>query len=148
MSDVALLDVNVLIALFDNEHKYHDLVSDWLIDYIDLGNHWASCPNTQNGCLRIISLPKYPNRFDIGVIQSQLTKATQHRNHIFLPDDISLTQANLIDWQKVQGHNQLTDIYLIALTQKHHAKFVTLDSKIDLATLPSLNEKDVIFLLS
>lgn len=40
MSDVALLDVNVLIALFDNEHKYHDLVSDWLIDYIDLGNHW------------------------------------------------------------------------------------------------------------
>lgn len=146
MSDIALLDVNVLIALFDNEHKYHDLVTDWLIDYTDLGNRWASCPITQNGCLRIVSLPKYPNRFDIVVIQSQLAKATGHHNHVFLPDDISLTQTNLVDWRKVQGHNQLTDIYLLVLAQKHQAKFVTLDNRLELAILPRINKSEVIVL--
>lgn len=146
MSDVALLDVNVLIALFDNEHKYHERVTDWLIDYTDIGNRWASCPITQNGCLRIVSLPKYPNRFDITVIQSQLTKATQHHSHVFLPDDISLTQSNLVDWRKVQGHNQLTDIYLLALAQKHQAKFVTLDNRLDLSILPTLDKQTVVFL--
>lgn len=49
----ALLDVKVLIALHDSDHVHHDRASRWLKTHIELG--WASCPLTQNGCLRIMS---------------------------------------------------------------------------------------------
>ena len=56
----ALLDVNVLIALLDGSHIYNRLVTDWLERNIDAG--WASSPITQNGCIRILSQPNYPNQ--------------------------------------------------------------------------------------
>lgn len=37
-SKTALLDVNVLIALFDMEHQYHDLVGEWLLAWKNQGN--------------------------------------------------------------------------------------------------------------
>ena len=55
----ALLDVNVLIALLDENHTHHATVSDWFADHIEHG--WASCPLTQHGYVRIVSQPRYPN---------------------------------------------------------------------------------------
>ena len=51
----ALLDVNLLIALLDAGHIHHRVVTEWLGRELDSG--WASCPITQNGCLRILSQP-------------------------------------------------------------------------------------------
>jgi hypothetical protein len=53
----ALLDVYVLIALLDGSHIHHGLVTDWLAGNLEGG--WASCPITQNGCIRILSQPSY-----------------------------------------------------------------------------------------
>ncbi len=50
----ALLDVNVLIALLDAGHVHHATASVWLYANVEKG--WASCPLTQNGCLRILRL--------------------------------------------------------------------------------------------
>jgi predicted nucleic acid-binding protein len=47
----ALLDVNVLLALFDADHAEHRRARDWLASEIHHG--WASCPVTQNGFVRI-----------------------------------------------------------------------------------------------
>ena len=55
----ALLDVNVLVALLDASHLHHRSATDWLAAHAEAG--WASCPLTQNGCLRILSMPSYPN---------------------------------------------------------------------------------------
>jgi predicted nucleic acid-binding protein len=55
----ALLDVNVLIALLDSDHVHHARARAWLKENIRHG--WASCPLTQNGCIRIMSQPGYPN---------------------------------------------------------------------------------------
>jgi len=33
MSGVALLDVNVLVALFDPDHVHHELAHDWFADH-------------------------------------------------------------------------------------------------------------------
>ena len=55
----ALLDVNVLIALLDADHLHHARAAAWLADNIKAG--WASCAITQNGCVRIMSQPGYPN---------------------------------------------------------------------------------------
>ena len=55
----ALLDVNVLIALHDREHVHHEHSAQWLETNIEHG--WASCPLTQNGCLRVMGQPGYSN---------------------------------------------------------------------------------------
>ena len=49
----ALLDIGVLIALLDSEHMYHGVTTKWVAAHEKQG--WASCPLTQNGCIRIMS---------------------------------------------------------------------------------------------
>ena len=48
---VALLDVNVLVALFFADHIRHELAHDWLADHRAYG--WATCPLTENGFIRV-----------------------------------------------------------------------------------------------
>ena len=48
----ALLDVNVLIALLDSDHTSHVVALSWFEKHAREG--WASCPITQNGCVRIM----------------------------------------------------------------------------------------------
>lgn len=50
----SLLDVNVLIALLDADHNSHARALAWLKAHAASG--WASCPLTQNGCVRVVSL--------------------------------------------------------------------------------------------
>lgn len=126
----ALLDVNVLIALFDNTHQYHFVTNQWLADHVLQGNRWATCPITQNGCLRILSTPSYPNPFSLSAIKHKLQKVTAHPSHEFWSADISLTDDSLVNWSHITGHKQLTDVYLLALTAHHHGIFVSLDTKI------------------
>lgn len=54
----ALLDVNVLIALLDAGHVHHARAAAWLER--EIGQGWASCPITQNGCIRIMAQPACP----------------------------------------------------------------------------------------
>ena len=56
---VHLLDVNVLIALVDPAHIQHDPAHDWFarVGY----KAFATCPLTENGLVRIVGHPKYPN---------------------------------------------------------------------------------------
>ena len=43
----ALLDVNVLIALFDETHVHHEAAHDWFADNRAAG--WATCAITRTG---------------------------------------------------------------------------------------------------
>ena len=52
MSRVALLDVNVLVALFNPVHVHQELAHDWFADHRASG--WATCPLTENGFLRVL----------------------------------------------------------------------------------------------
>jgi predicted nucleic acid-binding protein len=54
-----LLDVNVLIALIDPSHVGHDAAHGWFANTGFLS--WATCPITENGVIRIVGHPKYPN---------------------------------------------------------------------------------------
>ena len=55
---IALLDVNVLIALLDPQHVHHNAAHHWFSSQVPIG--WATCPLTQNGVLRILGNPRYP----------------------------------------------------------------------------------------
>ena len=53
MVSASLLDVNVLIASVDEGHVAYKTVHAWLRE--SAGRHWATCPLTQAGFVRIIS---------------------------------------------------------------------------------------------
>lgn len=124
----ALLDVNVLIALLDAAHVRHAEAHQWLARYFDQG--WASCPLTQNGCIRIMSQPSYPGVLRSAEVAARLSEAAAHPAHDFWPDDVSLLENGLLDWSRVLGHRQTTDAYLLALAVRHGGRFVTFDRRI------------------
>lgn len=138
----ALLDVNVLIALMDSTHIHHSHAMAWLHDHIDQG--WASCPLTQNGCVRIMSQPSYPNSRASVEIASLLREATLSPAHQFWPDDISLLDDKLFNWQHLLQPRQLTDAYLLALAVHNAGVFVTFDHAISLAAISGATDKHLI----
>lgn len=129
----ALLDVNVLIALLDAAHVGHAKATAWLEG--EVSNGWASCPLTQNGCIRIMSQPAYPGTLAAAEVAGRLAEAARGPAHAFWPDDLSLLDEGVLDWSRVLGHRQVTDNYLLALAVRHGGRFVTFDARIDHAAV-------------
>ena len=128
-----LLDINVLIALLDENHTHHTAASDWLAGNIHQG--WASCPLTQNGCVRIMSQSRYPNALSVSEVMIRLLSAVSTRHHEFFADDISLLDDAAVDRERIISPRQLTDVYLLALAVEHDARLVTLDKSIPMAAV-------------
>lgn len=130
----ALLDVNVLIALIDEEHIHHARATDWLA--AESASGWASCPLTENGCIRIVSEPRYPNTRPASEVVRVLQQGTRGADHAFWPDSVSLLAPRALAWDRVLSARQLTDCYLLALAVAHGGRLVTLDRGIPLAAVP------------
>jgi uncharacterized protein len=127
----ALLDVNVLIALLDADHSLHARAIAWFS--VSAKEGWASCPITQNGCVRIMSHPRYSNPLPVRAVIQRLGEAVKSdHHHEFWPDDISLLDTKIADPARIHGPRQLTDLYLLALAVGHGGKFVTFDASIPL----------------
>jgi toxin-antitoxin system PIN domain toxin len=121
----ALLDVSVLLPLFDGGHVHHQRAIAWCTENAKAG--WASCPLTQNGFVRIVCQPKYPRparmRDALGVLRQQIERA----DHEYWPDDISIADAELFNPAFVLGPSQIADVYLLGLAVKHGGRLVTFD---------------------
>src|SRR5215213_7577531 len=128
----ALLDINVIIALLDPDHTFHDRAHVWWAQNQSKG--WASCPITENGTVRIMSNPAYSSRvrFAPADLVARIRTFASQTNHIFWPDDISLRDAGTFTAAHILGSRQLTDIYLLALATKHGGRLSTFDSSIPL----------------
>lgn len=140
----ALLDVNVLIALLDSDHASHDSAIDWFAKQAREG--WASCPITQNGCIRIMSNPGYPNPLPVQAVVQRLAGACRENVHEFWPDDVSLLDSRIVDPSRIHGPRQLTDIYLLSLAVKHQGKLVTFDAGIPLAAVRKAAQQNLLVL--
>jgi toxin-antitoxin system PIN domain toxin len=140
----ALLDVNVLIALLDSDHALHDSAMSWFAKHAREG--WASCPITQNGCIRIMSNPGYPNPLPVQAVIKHLAEACREDIHQFWPDEVSLLDPDAIDSTRIHGPRQLTDIYLLALAVRHEGRFVTFDSGIPLAAVRTATTRNLLVL--
>ncbi len=135
----ALLDVNVLVALLDDAHIHHIEATAWLAR--NLRHGWASCPLTQNGCLRILSLPRYLNRQAPREVAARLAEAVADPSHAFWPDSLSLLDGARVSWDHVLGTRQITDVYLLALAVSHGGRLVTFDRAISLHAVPGAARK-------
>jgi hypothetical protein len=138
----ALLDVNVLIALLDSDHASHGAAMSWFARHAREG--WASCPITENGCIRIMSNAGYPNALPIRAVMQRLADACNEDVHEFWSDEISLLNPGVFNWTRIHGPRQLTDIYLLALAVSHAGRFVTFDGKIPLEAVRRATAQNLI----
>lgn len=129
-----LLDVNVLIALIDPAHVGHDLTHKWFAR--EGSRSWATCPITENGVLRIIAHPKYPNSRGTPAAAAPLIAGLRAApGHEFWADEISLFGSPLVDAERIASHAQVTDTYLLALAAARGGKLATLDRKLSAAAV-------------
>ena len=140
----ALLDVNVLIALLDADHSLHARATHWFAGHARSG--WASCPITQNGCIRIMSHPSYPNALSVRAVIERLMEACASAFHEFWPDDVSLLDAKVADSARIHGPRQLTDLYLLALAVRHNGQFVTFDASVSVDAIRSAGKRHLLTL--
>ena len=129
----ALLDVNVLLALFDAEHVHHAKALAWWSEHRSDG--WASCPLTQNGFVRIMSNPGYARPLAFAEAMVLLRAQVMQPGHVFWPDDISLADEVYFDHERMRGPNQITDAYLLALAVKNGGRLVTFDRAFPVAAV-------------
>lgn len=129
----ALLDVNVLIALHDRDHVHHQQAAHWFEANIDQG--WASCPLTQNGCLRIMSQAGYSNPQPFAALSTMLRRSTATKFHALWSDDISILDARLFHHPRIHSASQLTDLYLLGLAVRHKGRLASFDQRIPLSAV-------------
>ena len=135
-----LLDVNVWIALLDDAHVAADRANEFIATP---RLHIATCPLVENCVIRVMNLPMYGRRGAIGLdlVRRQLARACVELNHEFWPDDVSLRDDSVADFARVHGHNQITDLYLLALAVKHGGALVTFDQGISLDAVRGATSK-------
>jgi len=129
-----LLDINILVALFDAAHVHHEAAHRW---FAAVGNSsWATCPITENGFVRVLSNPAYPTvSASPGELAGRLRAFCSEPGHVFWHDVVSVTDSSLFDMSRSSGHQQITDLYLAGLAVRHGGKLATFDTSIPVAAL-------------
>ena len=130
-----LLDVNVLVALFDPGHLHHEAAHHWFASAREEG--WATCPMTQNGLVRVISNPAYPGRrTTVADAVDRLRQFTESGGHTHWPDDLSILLPGSLDASHLTGHREITDAYLLALAIHHEGSLATFDRSVRTSAVP------------
>lgn len=129
----ALLDVHVLLDLFDADHAHHARAHEWLAEGVEHG--WATCATTQNGFVRVISQARYPTPVPPTQAVAALRRACDREVHEFWSCDISLLDDRIIDPTRLHGPRQVTDAYLVALAVAHGGRLVTFDRSLPLSAV-------------
>jgi uncharacterized protein len=138
---VSLLDVNVLIALIDPAHEFHGSAHHWFKR--NRHNGWATCPITENGCLRIMGKPGYPfPGLTVNRVRGILAELVQVEGHRFWPDSFSMLDASRINFAD-GGSKQLTDLYLIGLANTHGGRLATFNQKIRWSSVTGCRPDDL-----
>ena len=132
LAQVALLDVNVLVALFDPEHVHHEAAHAWFGE--SRGRGWATCAITENGFVRVVSNPRYPgSRTTSADAARRLGQLCRSAGHRFWPASVSIRDRERFDYRQMGGHRRVTDLWLLALAVSQGGCLVTFDRAIPLA---------------
>jgi toxin-antitoxin system PIN domain toxin len=124
-----LLDVNLLIALIDPTHVGHDAAHRWFA--ATGAASWATCPLTENGVLRIVGHPKYPNSAGSpAAVAPIVARLGNLPGHVFWKDDLSLLHSAVVDVARIATSAQVTDTYLLALAVAHKGRLATFDRRL------------------
>jgi len=142
---IALLDVDVLVALFDPAHLHHEAAHAWFAAHRAPG--WATCPITENGLVRAVSHPDYPGRrVTVGDAVERLSAFSEAEDHHFWPDSTSLRRRSRIDVGRLEGSGQVRSAYLLLLAVDNEGRFVTFDEETPLAAVSQATPEQLVVL--
>lgn len=119
-----LADLNVLVALTDVDHEHYAKATKWLDGP---GHHnWGVCALTGAGLLRLLTNPRIGS-VSVAEASQVLASLVDHPGYRFWPinDDWATLAAPFIE--RVFGHQQITDAYLLGLAIKEGGVLVTMD---------------------
>jgi hypothetical protein len=126
----ALLDVNLLVALFDPDHIHHETAHDWFADNASEG--WATCPVTEAGFVRVLANPTYGAAISRpSELIARLRRFCRGPQYQFWAGDVSLRDETLFDPAFVTSRHT-TDIYLLGLAKRRRGRLATFDRTIPL----------------
>ena len=122
-----LADVNVLIALTDEEHIHHERVTRWF----DTSGHrdWGVCAFSEAGFLRVMTNPKGGGR-SVEAATALLARLSNYAGYRFWPIAEGWASLTAPFIERVFGHQQITDAYLLGLAVKQGGVLVTMDKGI------------------
>jgi uncharacterized protein len=131
---VALLDVNLLVALFFPGHTHHEVAHDWFADH---GAHgWATCAVTENGFVRVAcqisSAEAHEEILRPVTALDHFRRFCAGRHHRDWHQEVSLRDPKLFAPKFIGGHRQITDVYLLGLAKKMGGRLATFDRTIPL----------------
>ena len=141
---IALYDVNALLPLFVSGHASSSAIRRWHVQNSPQG--WATCPITQNGFLRIATQPAFEHMQPVETAGEMLRMAVSQPDHHFWPDDISITDTAIFAHRHVQGHRQLTDVYLLALAVRNGGRLVTFDRRLSIESVRGAKPENLVIL--
>lgn len=142
---IALLDVSVLLPLFDPSHMHHEIAHDWFEDQRRDG--WATCPITENGFVRLVTRAGFSNPpLRPAEIISRLVALRKSGHHVFWPASVSFTEAGLFEPAHIQGHRQLTGAYLLGLATANGGALATFDRSIHLGAVKGATAANLLVL--
>jgi len=126
----SLLDVNVLLASVDRDHVAYRKIHSWLDQHGTKA--WATCPLTQAGFVRILSNRGFhAHPVNVDEACDLLSALTSRPDHHFWSMDMTLGEAVRPFRERLFGHRQITDAYLLGLAIKNKGQLVTLDGGIE-----------------
>jgi toxin-antitoxin system PIN domain toxin len=122
-----LADVNVLIALLDEDHIHHKLVLKWF--NATGSDEFGVCAFTEAGFLRVATNPK-AGLHTIDTALDALTSLNNYSGYRFWPISKGWVSLAAPFIERVFGHQQITDAYLLGLAIKEKGVLVTMDKAI------------------
>ena len=138
----ALLDVNALIALIDEEHVHHEAILAWLGDDERLQRGFATCAITQLGLIRVMSGRGYYRPVEPEVVATHLQRLTR-KGHRYL--EIPAPCEGAVRWASTRSA-QSTDATLLATAVVHGCRLVTFDTSISLSSVVGARREHLVIL--
>lgn len=118
--------MNVLIALTSVEHPQYAAAQHWFDSLVN--EDWGICPLTEAGYVRIVTNPASgPIVQTLAQAAAILRDFTQRKDYRYwsITDSWCSLTASFRD--RVFGHQQVTDAYLLGLAIKENGVLVTFD---------------------
>ena len=144
MNKTYLLDLNVVTALTSDEHESYLTANSWF----DSLRHdeWALCPLTEAGYVRLVTNPAahFGGKSILRATEVLADLATRS-GYSFWPINDSWAVLTRPFANRIFGHQQVTDAYLLGLAIKHDGVLVTFDKAVRFLAGPQF-EKHVLVL--
>jgi len=143
---IALLDVNVLLALAWPNHVHHRAAREWFRSRRQQG--WATCPTTQNGFIRVSSnsriTPEARTPQEAAIVLRGLISLS---GHTFWADGCSLLDEKWLGLDRISTCHQVTDAHLLTLALSHGGCLATFDRGISRLVSESIDRGQVLQLI-